>query len=250
MDYKGIFDQRGDSYNTAGAAYPQARAAERDLLVDWLDPQAGDLICDAPAGGGYLAQGLVERCADTKVICVEPSKVFSSAIPGGFQVINLPLDEMRLATGLCTAVGSLAGLHHLTDRTGVFREWRRILGPRGRLAVADVATGTGAAEFLNGFVDRYVPGGHKGMFFTPGDLSELMSLNGFTDVHERRAAVPWHFDSERSLVDFCRQLFGVQRAPQQDLLKVLVECVGISSAEGGSILLNWELQFAHGLRNL
>jgi len=60
LDYQTIFDYRGESYNSASDKYPNARHYERQALIDLLNVTDNHSIIDAPAGGGYLAEGIRE----------------------------------------------------------------------------------------------------------------------------------------------------------------------------------------------
>ncbi|MDG1390353.1 MAG: methyltransferase domain-containing protein [Halioglobus sp.] len=85
-------------------------------------------------------------------------------IDSSFATVNCPVDSIPLADRSFDAIGSLAGLHHIANRSPVFSEWSRQLKAGGELAVADVALGSVTGDFLNGFVDCHTPQGHDGIF--------------------------------------------------------------------------------------
>ena len=66
-DYNQVFTQRGHMYNRASKRYPLARDTERRLILDRLDLRAGQTVCDAPAGGGYVAAGVAGRFGDAGI---------------------------------------------------------------------------------------------------------------------------------------------------------------------------------------
>lgn len=242
--YTDIFNHRGHNYNEAGSLFPMARENERAALLDRLKNITNGKVIDAPAGGGYVAEGLEKKQPHLEIICVEPAVRFAEVIPDRFQTIHEPIEKTSLPDQSIDAVLSLAGLHHLNDKSLVFTEWFRLLKSAGQIVVADVGEGTPTASFLNGFVNQYTPGGHDGQFFSEGEFSSLMEDAGFTSSGDEMVDVPWVFSDEPSMVAFCRQLFSVDPAPESELLNALNQ-VGVSDHKLG-VQLHWQLYYAHG----
>jgi ubiquinone/menaquinone biosynthesis C-methylase UbiE len=250
LDYETIFDYRGESYNSACDKYPTARHCERQALIDLLDVHDHHTIIDAPAGGGYLAEGIREAFGPTlSMTCIEPAKNFSQTIPSCFAVINSPIDNIPLKSQSIDSVASLAGLHHIEDRTAVFREWSRLLKAGGQLAVADVATGSGPDEFLNVFVDRYTPQGHKGIFISDHEFATHFENSGLELQHDRVTQVPWLFDNHQDMADFCIKLFYLLDVNPDEVLEQLQACVGIKSFANDKVGIEWELRYACAIKN-
>src|SRR5512139_252408 len=112
-EYERIFNARGDSYNNACRVCPYARDTERSLLIDRLIIKPDQKICDVPAGGGYLAEGIARLYRSSEgIICVEPAQGFIDGIDGRFSRVRSSLTDMALRTGAIDRIGSLAGLHH------------------------------------------------------------------------------------------------------------------------------------------
>jgi len=250
LDYQTIFDYRGESYNSACEKYPNARHYERQALIDFLNVTDNHGIIDAPAGGGYLAEGIRESFGPKlSITCIEPAKKFGQTIPSSFAVINSPIDKIPLEDRSIDIVASLAGLHHIEDRAPVFREWSRLLKARGQLAVADVAAGSGPDEFLNVFVDRYTPQGHKGIFIQDNEFSTHFEKNGLELKCDSVVQVPWLFDNHQDMADFCIKLFYLLNISHDEVLENLSRCVGIKSFENGKIGIEWELRYACAIKN-
>ncbi|MFZ0141277.1 MAG: methyltransferase domain-containing protein [Aeromicrobium sp.] len=244
-DYAEIFNARGHLYNEAGSKVPGAREAERTALIERLDLADGQIVCDVPAGGGYLADGIRSAFGpDIQVVCVEPAERFGAVIHPDFSVRHDSLTNMSLADASVDRLGSLAGLHHIEDRVPVYLEWFRVLRPGGRVAVADVQEGTGTAGFLNEFVDAHTEGGHDGMFFRPDDWERELADVGFLDVDEQLVDVPWQFPDEDTMADFCRTLFAVTAASPEEVGQAIEKYLGLESDPHGGVQMRWWLRYA------
>ena len=248
-DYLDTFDARGDSYNEAARIHAGAREIERQILIELLRVERGHTICDAPAGGGYLADGLRPLLDDpAQILCVEPSARFADAIDPRYRKYLSPLDDLPIGEAEMDRVGSLAGLHHLGEKRSFFQEAYRALKRGGLFAVGDVLDGTPVARFLNGPVDRFTVTGHRGRFLKTGECARLFRESGFVDVREERRTFYWTFDSEEQMVQYCRCLFGLTKADPGQVAAALASHFEIErSAE--SVRLPWSLVFGVGVKH-
>lgn len=246
MSYRDIFEQRGHLYNEAHNIAPCARDAEAANLIKWLQPVAGETIVVTAAGGGYdtgrIAQYLAPESA--QLICVEPSERFSSLIPKTYQVLNAPLHEIPLPDGCADSVINLAALHHCENRDELFSQWDRLLKPGGRIVIADVEAGSPNGEFLNRVVDEFTPGGHKGVFLHPGELSEAFGKKAYIRIEEELESFVWNFRSHDEMVQFTRSLFGMVHANDEQIVAGVEQYLGVGDgADDAPISYPWSLRF-------
>ncbi|MFW6061104.1 MAG: class I SAM-dependent methyltransferase [Phycisphaeraceae bacterium] len=240
-NYSDVFNARGSLYNQAMAICPTARRTERRLLLDRLDPRPGEVVIDAPAGGGFLAEGLADRGAS--VICIEPSPRFAEGIGDRFLTHVCPLTAIALEEETADKLGSLAGLHHLADVPGFFREAYRVLKPGGVIAIADVKRQTPVAAFLNGPVDRWCETGHDGRFFDEGEFTAQLAGAGFEAIDERFEQFPWSFHDRTAMREFCHRLFAMTRTTPEQVERELNRLLKTWTDSNGAHM-HWSLLYA------
>lgn len=246
--YRETFERRGALYNRAMARQPRARDAERDALLTRLELGGARRICDLPAGGGYLTDGIAGGGdPGARVVAVEPSARFASGIRGRHPTVVAPLHRLPFADGMFDRVGSLAGIHHLEDKEPFYAEAARVLAPGGRVCVADVGTGSPAAAFLNDAVDRLTETGHRGLFLAPGALHAGLARAGLAVEHEEALPVPWRFPDRAAMAAFCRELFGMVRASEHQVLRELEAALDIRDTTAG-VEMGWSLVYAVALK--
>lgn len=252
-DYELTFEKRGSLYNQAHILAPEARAAEGAALVRWVDPKPGETLLVVAAGGGFDAVKLANSVsgASLDVICVEPSPVFSADIPTSFTVHNSPFEKIPVEDGRCDVIVNMAALHHIRNREEVYREWNRLLKPGGRIVLADVEAKSSNGRFLNTVVDQYTPGGHDGHFLRPGELTTAFKQLSYCDMQERREDYRWSFSSHQEMVEFCRLLFGMTKASDEQIhdgIETHLDLQNSGNSEACSFA--WSLRFFSGVRQL
>lgn len=248
-EYTDIFNNRGDLYNEAARIQPFARETERQILIDFLQLENHHTVCDVPAGGGYLADGLCKYvdCPD-QIICVEPSVTFAEGINAAFTTYIASMNSLPLSDSTVDRVGSLAGLHHHKDKAKFFREVCRILKKGGIFAVADVLEGTAVGEFLNGPVDHYSTTGHRGIFLEKGEFEKLLGVAGFDYFEEKHISYSWKFESEEKMTLYCKSLFGLVKANLQEVSSAIEHYFECEITDKG-INLPWSLLYGVGKTN-
>jgi SAM-dependent methyltransferase len=242
--YEDIFTARGDAYHEAMTRWPQAREEELRLLLDLLQPRAGETLVDAPAGGGYLASRLP---AGVRYVAVEAARPFFERCPDGdgFSRVLSPLAKIDLPDRSADLVTCLTGLHHEPDVGGALAELVRVLRPGGRFGVADVQLGSPPDRFLNGFVHEHSRTGHRGAFFDDS-FADTLREAGLGELTIAAAPLRWRFADEPAMVAFVGLLFGVDLATPAEIRAAIAETLGTDPLPGGGIALRWSLLAATG----
>ena len=236
LSYEELFGQRGSAYDRAMLAFPQARAQEFAQAIAAARPEAGMVVADVPAGGGYLRRYLPRGC---DWIGHEPCADFTNHRTGQSDA-GTPLLPLPFADRAADVAISLAGVHHLDDKRPLFREIRRIIRPGGRFVLSDVAAGTPTARFLDGFVGDTNSTGHEGIFLDAHTLEELAAA-GWEVVSHRLEHFHWVFADNAAMVAFCRGLFDIRKADDAAVLRALLEGPGVDALAGGGVGLRWSL---------
>lgn len=241
--YTDIFNQRGQDYHRAMTTWPQARRAEFEAALAWLDLAPGLSVCDVPSGGGYLGDFLAgPELEGLHLSCVETSAVFARSCPGSQTTLCERVSEIPFENSTFDRVLSLAGVHHLGSKAPFFREVRRLLQPvSGRFVLADVLADSPADRFLNGFVHEHSSMGHEGDFLTL-KTAEEMHDGGLQVLRAELVSYPWVFPDEAAMVTYCTWMFGIDQATPEQVLAGIAENLGYTCS-GHGCAMNWQLYF-------
>eukprot|EP01006_Ploeotia_vitrea_P066174 TRINITY_DN94461_c0_g1_i1.p1 TRINITY_DN94461_c0_g1~~TRINITY_DN94461_c0_g1_i1.p1 ORF type:complete len:254 (+),score=24.70 TRINITY_DN94461_c0_g1_i1:59-820(+) len=240
MEYKDIFNHRGKHYHAAMRQWPQARRHEFANIVQRAAAQPGEVVCDLPAGGGYLA----DHFPQNSLISIETAEEFFREVShnGKKHLCETLWDSPVEANSVDIAV-SLAGIHHIEDKTLFYRELNRILKPGGRAVVADVFAGTDTAKWLNTFVHEHNTMGHDGIFLNKDTLSQLEAA-GLEVVADEQVSYSWDFDTFSDLTQYCTLLFGIDKATPAEVEAGARKFLGVvESEEDPKVKMNWSLYF-------
>ena len=239
--YQEHFEQRGTAYEQAMRSFPTARDEEfmqvirASRIVSSPSPQQLT-VADVPSGGGYLRPYLPAHC---RWLGHEPCASFHHQTASN-QRSNQPLLPLPWQTSTIDAVISLAGLHHVEDKTALFREFHRVLKANGELVISDVATDSKVASFLDDYVGAHNSTGHDGIYLDDSTLTELEAANFTVTSHEQKDFL-WKFNSEQEMADFCHRLFDLQSSSRTATLEAIECYLGTVSIAPQQIGMNWSL---------
>ena len=242
-EYRALFEVRGQRYNRANRRFPAARAEEAERLLAHLPIGSGQLWLDVAAGGGFLADRAAARgVAGTAVGCDESPVFLADSRSYSLRTVTaysrLPFPDRAFGAAAC-----LAALHHAEVPVDWIAEMLRVTAAGGRVALGDVAAGSRAAAFLNGFIDAHTETGHAGRFYDPDTVLGFLGRAGGRDSRAVQESIRWSFDSRADALAFCRELFGLHpETPEPDLGGAL-DALGLSGSDG-RWSLPWDMVFA------
>ncbi len=151
-------------------------------------------------------------------------------------------ERLPFPDGAFAAAGCLAVLHHADAPERVVSEMLRVTAPGGRVAFGDVAAGSRAERFLNGFVDAHTEQGHAGRFRGAPEAGQLFAHGGGRDVRAEAVRIFWRFASLADARLFCREIFGLREDTEDADLDAAIGWLGLELGEG--CRLPWDMVFA------
>jgi len=240
QSYKEIFELRGTRYDKAMQLHPEARASEFKELASRL-PTAPDFrILDMPSGGGYLSPYFP---SNTNLIALDSCPTFVN-VNSRHKAIIGSSGQLPFRSACFDGLVSLAGLHHETNKIGIFKEVHRVLKNGAHFCIADVHASSNVALFLDTIVDKYNSLGHQGVYLNNSTLDELSQV-GLQITNAELVNFHWVFANSEELVAFCRELFGLDNIEPERFLKETVDILGVTQLKKG-IGLNWQLIYISG----
>lgn len=214
-EYKTIFDQRAKDYIKALNIFPDIRRDEFNNFIKLLQLKENENFLDAPCGTGICAAFINKSIQYTGL---DPCATFANyGKNNGLNTVQANMEQQIFPQNNFDVIGSLAGVHHISDRKALYSEWYRILKPRGRLIVLDVREASRPSSFLNDFVDQYNSMGHQGLFLNDDDI-KLLNLIGFKDVKYKEIESKWIALNKDTMCTFMRTMFTLDKLKNNLLL--------------------------------
>lgn len=173
----------------------------RAMLLNALQPRAGELIVDIGCGTGSQAIAIKIRCPGARVVGVDPDPAVleiarAKALRAGVEIewvqaLGGGADNL-IGQGVADAVISSLVLHQcdVPVKGEILRAMARIAKPGARILIADYGRQRGLMRLLFRLVQA-VDGFERTEFNAAGSLPGLMRSNGLSAVSELgRIATP------------------------------------------------------------
>ena len=238
MDYDERFKNRVAGYMYASQKYEKVLENENMTAIRHLNPLSGERILHIGAVGVNFKKYIPDNVI-IELVEVEQNKEFADY--GGVNFIDL--GDMLYDDESFDKVIVVASFHHFNEieRTKIYKEIRRVLKPQGTFILADVMKNTLQDKFLNGFVNKYNPNGHNGIFFNNSDLKVFESV-GF-DTQIKNEYYTWNFESKAELEDFCFHFFHLLKLEKVKIFDEIKKYLIVYEVSGGKIKWNWKLGY-------
>ena len=234
MDYNKTFEKRCHAYTYAVRTYPRSLEHEFRTAVNQLNIQTTDQILNIPASCIELKQ----------YFTVDPAGLYEFETNEAFaSLTNMPVCsffDIPLKDKSLTKIISLASLHHMTydERPRFYEECKRLLQKDGSLIIGDVLKGSQQDIWLNGYVAKNNSMGHNGFFWNEDDC-KLLEKHGFKTTYNIQEYT-WDFLNGRDMVDFVKNLFGLDLATDEDISKNVETYLTLKHTDKG-ISIDWKL---------
>jgi SAM-dependent methyltransferase len=244
---------RAARYVQALTEVPEARAAELKALrraLTRLEVAPCRKIVELGAGHGFATMALVDFLQpDGLVVGVDNSPYMVDCIPRHHNVRPLisRVCCLDIESATVDLAVSLATFHHITHKTVVAREIKRILSDGGLFVIADVNHGTPTQEFFDNVVRKHCSVGHDWDFLDRSWTELIARRAGLEHIWSSVESTNWHFRDEASMLRYVADLLGLELDAAR--LKPLVyEWLQPQlGADSRSVVLPWSLGF-HALR--
>ena len=234
--YSEIFSQRGKLYHMAMEKYPNARKEEFQHSLENVIFNDGDIICDIPSGGGYLAPYINKNC---NLISIEFSNGFTDQNTNINNCALTSPSKLPLKNNSINTTISIAGIHHHSNQQSFYSEIFRSLKSNGLFVLSDVQINSNIAFFLDNIVGKYNSTGHSGIYLSSKTKNELEKV-GFHVTNMKLNKFSWIFDSLHDITDFMKIFFDLNNISHAKLLNYVQTILGIEK-RNGKYHVGWSL---------
>ena len=181
----------------------------KDKFIDWMNPHNNSKLIDVASGTGDIAKLFSKQNNDTsKITCVEPNnEMFEEGQKNlkkfkNISWIKAQAEKLPMEDNIYDYYSISYGIRNVTDINKTLKEAHRVLKPGGRFMCLEFSKIDN--ELLDFFykqyskaipvIGKYIVGtSHPyeyliksiDQFYTQGQLVELMSNNGFTNIEYR-----------------------------------------------------------------
>jgi SAM-dependent methyltransferase len=234
-NYDETFDNRAHLYVKAQKKYPKVMENEFKIGLNHCNLKENDILLSIPDDTGLLKSYIPHY---VEYLPFEFNKTFQKIT--GYKLAeynNIPLENSSVHKIL-----SIAGLHHfnIKAKEEFYGECNRILKTEGILVVGDVLLNSKQDKWLNDFVDKNNPYGHKGLFFKKED-KESFEKCGFIVSNIIIEKYTWNFDNIESMCDYCKNLFGLINLKHEEILNSIKKYLELTINKDDSCKFEWEL---------
>jgi SAM-dependent methyltransferase len=216
--------------------YPEIRKLEFQQLLDGANPSSFKKVIDLPSGGSYLEPYLPAEC---EIMAYDPASGFHGTKES---ISPISFEAMALPSSSADAVVTLAAMHHIDDRLPFFEKVRDSLRVGGVHLIGDVRADSHNAHFLDDFCGQHNGLGHHGYFLPDSSLAFPPLPAGLELERYDLLRYPWTSDSLKSMLEFCRGLFGLRNISDDDLKEGLKHHLNLRWDES-SCSLDWEMVY-------
>ena len=146
--------ERADALEDPG----RYRFCSREELLELLDPDPDDVVCDLGSGTGFYTREVapfVDRVFAVDVQAAMHERFESMGRPTGVEFVTAPVANLPFATDEIDGAFSTMTHHEYADPTS-FAELARVIRPGGRLVTIDWS-GDGSGEDGPPVTERHTP---------------------------------------------------------------------------------------------
>lgn len=169
-------------------------------VVELVDPRPGETVVDIGAGFGPAAVVIARRGA--AVVGVDPTPSMRRVLSlrrqlakgrNRIQVVAGAAEQLPLPDGSADVVISVNTMHHWADPGQAVAEIARVLGPGGRLVLADEAFDDPTHPNFDPTADQQHHDRDDFLDVDPGELADRLAAAGLVDArgeHRRMGGAP------------------------------------------------------------